>query len=448
MSKKRYRIRWGRVAMLIAALAAVGIAIYYAVVGIVALFSWLISLIDGMIDSNRNEDRAPQVVSAYQQMDMTNGMTARIDSFMTLPTRLDKKNIAVEVYDLTTQQTTYFYQNRLSLVPASCMKIPTAIAALKMLGMNHKYKTTLSIKGTVRNDTLIGSLLLNAEADPVAETLLPLCEKLRAKGIRHVRGQVYVNLALKDRLLGHPSAKSWDIPYNRTPLLLKGSRFVNSHLLYTLRTAGVTFRKDNSVKPQGKYMVIGTMENTLQDAIIPMMRNSSNIRAEAVLFHLDMKHKLAYGQQKWNIQHASERFWRKMWQNDSVMTLQRYAFKDGSGLSPQNRLTASSLVYMLRYAYADKELRHYLINYALATPGGGRRGSMLSRLSQAEYRNRIFCKTGTMTTIGASSLAGYMQGSDGHWYAFAIINVDSPVAEARLFQDRLCKTIMSKKKRR
>ena len=131
MSKKRYRIRWGRVAMLIAALVAIGIAIYYAVVGIVALFSWLISLIDGMIDSNRNEDSAPQVVSAYQQMDMTNGMTARIDSFMTLPTRLDKKNIAVEVYDLTTQQTTYFYQNRLSLVPASCMKIPTAIAALK-----------------------------------------------------------------------------------------------------------------------------------------------------------------------------------------------------------------------------------------------------------------------------------------------------------------------------
>ena len=82
----------------------------------------------------------------------------------------------------------------------------------------------------------------------------------------------------------------------------------------------------------------------------------------------------------------------------------------------------------------------------MATPGEpSRRGSLLSRLAHTDYRDRIFVKTGTMTTIGGSSLAGYIHGHDGHWYAFSIINTDSPVAESRIFQDRLCKTMMKGK---
>ena len=39
MKKLRYRIRWGRVALLVLFLTAVGYAIYYAIVGIGMLFS-------------------------------------------------------------------------------------------------------------------------------------------------------------------------------------------------------------------------------------------------------------------------------------------------------------------------------------------------------------------------------------------------------------------------
>lgn len=448
MKRKRYRIRWGRVAMLLAALAAVCIAIYYAIVCIVAFFGWIIGLVEGLFENDTPEKPKVTVVVTKQQQAETNAMTERVDSFMALPTRLDRTKIAVAVYDLTTRQQVYSYHADRLMVPASCMKIPTAIAALKTLGMDHKYHTSLHMKGTLRNDTLIGSLMLNAEADPVMETLMPLCEKLRQKGIRHVRGYVHVNLALKDRLLGHPSTKSWDIPYNRTPLLLKGTRFVNSHMLATLRSAGVTYKKDTTVSQQGQYQLVATASNTLQDAIIPMLRNSSNINAEAVFYHLDWKQQLATGQQKWNVQHSVEKYWHKEWQNDSTMLKKRFVFNDGSGLSPHNRLNAESLVDMLCRAYDDKPLYDYLVNHALATPGNERRGSLLSRMAQAEFRDRIYCKTGTMTTIGASSLTGYIHGSDGHWYAFAIINADSPVAESRLFQDKLCKMMMKKKRRR
>ena len=95
---------------------------------------------------------------------------------------------------------------------------------------------------------------------------------------------------------------------------------------------------------------------------------------------------------------------------------------------------------------ADTAIRRYFIDEALATPDSGlRRGSLLSRMSRPEYRGKIFCKTGTMTTKGGSSLAGYIHSDDGHWYAFAIINVDSPVAEARIFQDKLCKMMIKAK---
>lgn len=446
MKKKKYRIRWGRMAMLLAALTAVGIAIYYAIVGIVAFIVWIIGMIEGLFEDETPRKPKVTVVVTKQQQAETDAMTARVDSFMALPTRLDKNKIAVAVYDLTTRKPVYSYHADRLMVPASCMKIPTAIAALKTLGMEHKYQTSLHMSGTLKNDTLFGTLLLNAEADPVMQTLMPLCEKLRQKGVRHVRGDVRVNLALKDRLLGHPSSKSWDIPYNRTPLLLKGTRFVTAHLLATLRSAGVTYRKDTTVSHQGEFQLVATATNTLQDAIIPMMRNSSNIFAEAVFYHLDWKQKLAAGQQKWNIEHTVEKYWRKEWQSDSTLLNGRFVFNDGSGLSPHNRLNAASLIDMLCRAYDDKPLRDYLINRALATPGNERRGSLLSRMSQAEYRDRIYCKTGTMTTIGASSLAGYICGSDAHWYAFAIINADSPVAESRLFQDKLCRMMMKKKR--
>ena len=39
-------------------------------------------------------------------------------------------------------------------------------------------------------------------------------------------------------------------------------------------------------------------------------------------------------------------------------------------------------------------------------------------------------------------VCGYAHGRNGHWYAFSIINRDSPVEESRLYQDMLCKVLV------
>jgi D-alanyl-D-alanine carboxypeptidase len=95
------------------------------------------------------------------------------------------------------------------------------------------------------------------------------------------------------------------------------------------------------------------------------------------------------------------------------------------------------------YAWHDDEIRHVLIDEALATPQGGvRRGSLINRMSAPKFKNRVFCKTGTLTTIGSSSLSGYIHSENGHWYAFSIINEDTPVYDGRQFQDRICRIVI------
>ena len=88
-------------------------------------------------------------------------------------------------------------------------------------------------------------------------------------------------------------------------------------------------------------------------------------------------------------------------------------------------------------------MREILLNHALATPSHPtRRGSLLTRMSGPEFKGRIFCKTGTLTSRAVSSLSGYAKARNGHWYAFVIINRNSPVGESRLYQDRLCKELV------
>ena len=102
---------------------------------------------------------------------------------------------------------------------------------------------------------------------------------------------------------------------------------------------------------------------------------------------------------------------------------------DGSGLSYLNRLTAASLVGLLRSAWTDVNVR---TPFLATLPVAGRTGTMRDRLRRAPAVGRVLAKTGT--TSAASTLAGYVSGR----YAFAILHNGRPVATswARRAQDR------------
>lgn len=76
-------------------------------------------------------------------------------------------------------------------IPASAIKLATALAALKVLGPEYRFSTRLLSNGIVSNATLYGDLYLQGTGDPLLTTpdLMAMAELLRRAGVRRVRGR-------------------------------------------------------------------------------------------------------------------------------------------------------------------------------------------------------------------------------------------------------------------
>lgn len=351
----------------------------------------------------------------------------------------DSTELAITLYDATIRHTVYRRNSSDTLAPASCMKIATAIAALKTLGMDYQFTTTLKIRGEVRKDTLHGDLQLNAPVDPLIESFDTLAQQLAKQGIRHIDGNIIMNLDKEDRLQPHPSALAWDIPAKKLNFILKGKNVIYSELIGSLRNNGITFRENTKVQPKGEYRQVASVSTPLTDIVSRMLIFSSNKSAEALFYKMDLNAKLLPDHNThWEIKHYVPSFIKKTFADDSL-TMARIRICDGSGLSPKNRLTTDFLVSMLRYVYMDKQLFEFFTQQALATPGNPERsGSLGRRMGKEWFQDRVFVKTGTIVTIGTSSLAGFIHGKDDHWYIFSVINGNAPIEEGRLFQDKFC----------
>ena len=455
---KKVKLRYGRIAAALCVLAVIVALIYAAIQGIIWGFNYLFRSEEG----NNEKSQTPQMVITPEMRACDTIMARKLDSLINIPQTLDTSLIAISVYDVTTESQVYEFHADRSMAPASCMKVATAVAALKTLGMDYRYNVSLQIRGEMKRDTLVGTLLLVADDDPLFNDFTPLVRKMKSRGFRNFRGNIILNLAREDTLKAHPTGKTWDIPYHKAPLLMKGKERITKQFMATLSANGISFKKDNTVNSakakgrygDGRYHYVARISHDIKEIITPMLINSSNVKADALFYHLDWKKGILPNKQMaWDSIHHTERFWNEILSpEDTTKCLfprpvkPQLAYKDGSGLSPDNLLTANTLVDMLRYAYKDENLRNYFINEALASPASARSGSLLTRMARPEYKNRIFVKTGTLVTKGGSSLSGYLEGFDGHWYIFSIIHEDSPVADARIFQDRLCKMMMGNRK--
>ena len=74
----------------------------------------------------------------------------KLDSLLDDPL-FETTQVAVMVYDLTTDTPLYTHNHRQLMRPASCMKLVTAITALDQLGSNYEYKTRICYTGLLIN---------------------------------------------------------------------------------------------------------------------------------------------------------------------------------------------------------------------------------------------------------------------------------------------------------
>jgi D-alanyl-D-alanine carboxypeptidase/D-alanyl-D-alanine-endopeptidase (penicillin-binding protein 4) len=94
---------------------------------------------------------------------------------------------------------------------------------------------------------------------------------------------------------------------------------------------------------------------------------------------------------------------------------QDFFFYDGSGLSPQDRVTPRALTTLLRYIAAQP----WGAEFRGTLPVAGVDGTLSDRYLQGPMRHRVYAKTGTLDEV--NSLSGYMKARSGRTLVFSIL---------------------------
>jgi D-alanyl-D-alanine carboxypeptidase/D-alanyl-D-alanine-endopeptidase (penicillin-binding protein 4) len=114
------------------------------------------------------------------------------------------------------------------------------------------------------------------------------------------------------------------------------------------------------------------------------------------------------------------------------------SLQDGSGLTRENRASATDLVRLLLYMRVHRHAQAFL--ESLPT-NGAPRGTLRNRLTAPDLRGRVRAKTGHIA--GVSTLSGYAESVGGDVFVFSIL-VNSPegTSGADRLQDRICELLV------
>jgi D-alanyl-D-alanine carboxypeptidase/D-alanyl-D-alanine-endopeptidase (penicillin-binding protein 4) len=107
------------------------------------------------------------------------------------------------------------------LSPASTMKLVTSNAGLEILGPAFTWKTQAYMEGTQTGDVLHGDLIIKGSGDPklVLENFWLFLRRIRAKGIREIRGNLVLDRSVFEELPHDAATFDGDPmkPYNVGP---------------------------------------------------------------------------------------------------------------------------------------------------------------------------------------------------------------------------------------
>ncbi len=312
-------------------------------------------------------------------------------------------------------------------IPASTMKIVTAYTALRTLGADHRFTTTVYLTEGNR-------LVLNGGGDPVLTSgdLRRLATRT-TKGLRKLGSTGPVVVDFDDDIFAKPrNAPGWEAGDMPTYVsAVRGLGLLGSYTTDSARVATEVFvahLNDRGVKAvlgsrtdvgSGDRRLARFRDNDVAEAITVMMPPSENNVAE-VLFR---QVAVAGGEASNWI--GARRAARKVLRRDGFV-IRGSSFIDGSGLSYRNRLTPTLLTDILMRFHSDTR-------FAVARdslPVAGVNGTMSRRFAAPPAvcaRGAIAAKTGSLP-MTVSTLAGVTKNQDGTTRAFAIMVNNRPSA--------------------
>ena len=362
------------------------------------------------------------------------------------------------VYDLTADQSLYHYHAHKVMRPASTQKVITAVAALDRLGKNYTSKTIAIQTGYMEGSTLMGNIVVKGGFDPMFSygDLRQMARAIKEAGIDSIGGQLIGDVSMTD---GVRLGNGWcwdDVPSSSTPyltpLLFNHEQEINSRntkcvehpdeyflrvLLAELREAGVAIRDGAlsiSTFPQnvaGTTRTLYVQEHTIEQMLGQMMKKSDNLYAEALFYLLGSSAK--FSQTGWKDgARQVETFLQKI-----GVDMDQVIIADGSGLSLYNYISPKDEVRVLRYAYQQPAIYTAL---SPALPIAGVDGTLEKRMKTGPAFRNVRAKTGSVK--GVYTLAGYVNASNGHIFAFSIMcNGAMKGDAARSLQDKFCQEL-------
>ncbi|HEX7972479.1 MAG TPA: D-alanyl-D-alanine carboxypeptidase/D-alanyl-D-alanine-endopeptidase [Thiobacillus sp.] len=130
-------------------------------------------------------------------------------------------HVAVVVQPLDAAAPLISHNADAALNPASVMKLVTSFAALNQLGPGYVWTTDVWADGTIADGVLNGDLVIKGSGDPALtlERMWLLQRELRARGVRHIRGNLVLDTSYFDVPALDPGALD-DVPlalYNAVP---------------------------------------------------------------------------------------------------------------------------------------------------------------------------------------------------------------------------------------
>ena len=349
--------------------------------------------------------------------------------------------------------------------PASTAKVPTAIAALGVLGPNYRFATDLWARGSFKDGVLDGDIALMGNGDPLLSMgdLRALAQQMRDFGMKEVKGRFLYTSSLPAFPLVEPNQPAW-VPYNQgigglnleynranaggaeaperlTPAEAEGlvskpakrSHATDVPVRDPARLAARMLRRLAEAEgtnlpapiagpvPPDALPLARVHSRPLIEIVRAGLEYSNNLVAESV--GLATAEKLSTHPKSLHDSATASGVWLER----HVPGLARFApnLRNHSGLSTESRVTPQQMTSILRFALGIR-FDGWRFD-TLLPPGGGREGYH-GRFKQKETAFRIWGKTGTMKYI--KGLVGYLDANSGRRLICAVFTWD-PVGRAK-----------------
>lgn len=333
--------------------------------------------------------------------------------------RLEARGIKISAgfWDLESGRLLEGHRPDAALIPASTTKVVSTYALLRTWKPNYVFETELW--GTLAGDTVTGDLVFKGAGDPflTSERIWLMAQDLKSRGIVRVVGSVRLDQSAFD---GQRYGTGWentsmdDTP-PILPLSVNWSKDDRGKILHNpeplaIETITRIFRESGiqilgqAPKEGEAVKLLAFPTKPLRDFVQDINKYSNNFMIEMLLKR--------FGEGSWakGIQRV-----QAFYKETLNLGPERIAITDGSGLSKENRLSARTLVTVLRAAWNDFEVGPEFVSSLKVL--GGEPWTLAWKNQQLDRRIRY--KTGHVDEV--TSMCGYLQMPDGKMRVFAII---------------------------